>query len=166
MRYHFAPMTVEQAHAIGAWRYDPPYDLYNMGADEDALRELLDQDTPYYAGTDERGELAGFLCFKAAAQTLAGFLAGAYADHAALDIGLGLRPDLTGHGHGLAFLDAGLAFAREAFAPASFRLSVATFNGRAIKVYERAGFRPAHTFTHTTADGVYEFMTMVRPASP
>jgi len=27
MRYQFAPLTEEQARAIGAWRYDPPYDL-------------------------------------------------------------------------------------------------------------------------------------------
>jgi len=164
MRYQFAPLMEEQARAIGAWRYDPPYDLYNIGGEDD-LRELLDQDTPYYAATDERGELVGFLCFKTAAQTLSGLLAGAYADHDALDIGLGMRPDLTGRGHGLDFMNAGLAFARETFAPASFRLSVATFNLRAVKVYERAGFRPDRAFTHTAAGDAYEFMTMVRPAA-
>ncbi len=165
MRYQFAPMTAEQARAVGAWRYDPPYDLYDMDADEDGLREPLDQDTPYYAATDERGELVGFLCFKTAAQTLSGFLAGAYADPDALDIGLGMRPDRTGRGLGLDFFNAGLAFTRETFAPASFRLSVALFNDRAIKVYKRAGFRPAGAFTHTSSGGVHEFMTMIRPAS-
>ena len=169
MRYQFAPLTEEQARAIGAWRYDPPYDLYDMDTDEESLRELLDQDTPYYGATDERGELVGFLCFKTAVQTLSGLLAGAYADPDTLDIGLGMRPDLTGRGLGLDFMNAGLAFARETFHPASFRLSVAAFNDRAIKVYKRAGFQPGHTFTHTAhtpraTNGVYEFMTMVRAA--
>jgi len=168
MQYRFAPMTLEQARDVVTWRYDPPYDLYNIdGGDdsEDVPRELLDRDNPYYAATDEHGNLAGFFCFKSAARTLAGLLAGAYRDPDALDIGLGLRPALAGRGRGLDFMNAGLAFAQETFAPASFRLSVATFNRRAIAVYERAGFRPAAAFTHTSGRGVYEFMTMVRPAA-
>jgi [ribosomal protein S18]-alanine N-acetyltransferase len=43
---------------------------------------------------------------------------------------------------GLAYLQAGLAFATQRFTPRRFRLSVATFNERAIRVYERAGFSP------------------------
>jgi ribosomal-protein-alanine N-acetyltransferase len=75
-----------------------------------------------------------------------------------------MRPDLTGRGLGLAFVEAGLAFARETFAPASFRLSVATFNRRAIAVYARAGFRPRGTFSSHTNGGEHDFLVMTRPA--
>src|SRR5579884_2625660 len=162
MRYAFAPMTEEQAHTVASWRYDPPYDFYNADADPDDRQELLDRASPYYAMTDEREELIGFFCFKDTAQVPAGHEAGVYDDGDMLDIGLGLRPDLTGRGLGLAFVNAGLDFARATFAPKAFRLSVATFNRRAIAVYERAGFRPAGTFMSETNGGVYEFLVMTR----
>jgi len=165
VRYSFALMTLEQARVVSAWRYDPPYDFYNPSADPDDLQELLNRDAPYYAATDERGDLVGFFCFRSAAQTLGGLLSGAYADPDALDVGLGMRPDLTGRGLGAGFIEAGLAFARATFHPASFRLSVATFNRRAILAYERAGFRAGQTFMSHTSSGLHEFMAMTRPAS-
>jgi ribosomal-protein-alanine N-acetyltransferase len=82
-----------------------------------------------------------------------------------VDIGLGLRPDLTGRGLGLPFVLAGLEFARERFAPEGFRLTVAAFNERAILIYERAGFRGIETFTHRTNGGEHPFVLMVRESS-
>ena len=84
--------------------------------------------------------LAGFVCFGAEAQVSGARDAGLYVADA-LDIGLGLRPDLTGHGLGDAFVAACLDHARRTRHPRSLRLAVAEFNQRAIRVYERAGFR-------------------------
>ena len=81
-----------------------------------------------------------------------------------MDFGLGLRPDLTGRGLGLAYLSAGLVFAGQRFKPSRFRLSVATFNERAIRVYERAGFTPSRTFDHATNGSIHRFLEMTRPA--
>ena len=58
-----------------------------------------------------------------------------------VEIGLGLRPDLTGQGLGLQFFLEGVAFARDRFPGRRVTLNVAAFNERAITVYERAGFR-------------------------
>ncbi len=164
MAYTFSLLTDEQARAIAAWRYDPPYDFYNSDADPADLEELLDCRNPYYAVIDHQGAMIGFLCFGETARVLAGLTAGAYDDPDALDIGLGLRPDLTGQGHGFAFVEAGLDFARATFRPRLFRLSVAAFNRRAIRVYERAGFRPIRTFINGTNGDDTRFVVMVRPA--
>jgi RimJ/RimL family protein N-acetyltransferase len=165
MHLRFELLTAEQARAIADWRYPPPYDFYDATGDEDDLRELLDRAGPYYAALDEHGALVGFFCFKQTAQVPAGIPAGVYADPHALDVGLGMHPYLTGRGLGLAFVEAGLAFARDTFAPRSFRLSVATFNRRAIAVYARVGFRPLGTFVSHTNGGEHEFLVMTRPAS-
>jgi [ribosomal protein S18]-alanine N-acetyltransferase len=41
---------------------------------------------------------------------------------------------------------------------------VASFNRRAITVYERAGFTAVHTYTHRTNGGEWEFIAMKRSA--
>jgi [ribosomal protein S18]-alanine N-acetyltransferase len=41
---------------------------------------------------------------------------------------------------------------------------VATFNERAIKVYEGVGFVHGRTYRHETNGGVYEFLEMERRA--
>jgi len=165
MTYTFSLLSDEQARVIAAWRYEPPYDFYNSDADPTDLAELLDRRNPYYAVADGSGDFIGFFCFGETARMPAGVAAGAYDDPDALDIGLGMRPDLAGRGRGVTFVEAGLDFARATFRPRSFRLSVAAFNRRAIAVYERAGFRPTHTFISHTDSGDTEFLVMVRPAA-
>jgi ribosomal-protein-alanine N-acetyltransferase len=76
----------------------------------------------------------------------------------------GLRPDLTGRGPGLAFVQASLDFARQAFAPASFVLYVYTWNERAIRVYERASFRRVRVFTQSSKNGESEWLEMAKEA--
>src|SRR2546421_416682 len=60
-----------------------------------------------------------------------------------VEVGLGLRPDLTGRGLGESFSRAALDFARAEWSPRRFRLYVAAWNRRALRVYERLGFREA-----------------------
>jgi [ribosomal protein S18]-alanine N-acetyltransferase len=105
----------------------------------------------YHSVYDERGDLVGYLCFGEDARVAAGRRTGVYEREAALDVGLGMRPDLTGRGLE-EFLHAGLRLARETYSPQAFRLTVATFNRRAIRVYEKAGFRAVETFGAPTPD--------------
>ena len=158
--YVFTPINDEEARAVVSWRYEPPYDFYELANDPEGLEELLgppERREGYYAVRSD-GELVGFFCFGPGGQ-LPSF---DYADDGSLDIGLGLRPDLTGKGLGLEFLLAGLEFGRRHFAPAGFRLAVATFNERAIQVYERGGFRRVTVFTHHSGGGDYPFLLMKR----
>ncbi len=143
IEFTFAPLDEPAARAILAWRYAGEYALYNLPPDAaDAhLRAFLDPLNGYYALTDEGGALLAFCCFGAAAQ-VAGY---AYREPA-LDIGLGLRPDLTGRGHGLDYVNVVIAFAAEAFGPPALRVTIAAFNVRAQRVWQKAGFRPAGAF--------------------
>jgi [ribosomal protein S18]-alanine N-acetyltransferase len=71
-----------------------------------------------------------------------------------------MRPDLTGRSLGAEFLRAGLRFARETYSPPAFRLTVAAFNLRAIRVYERAGFETVETFGAPTMGAEWEWLLM------
>lgn len=159
-------MTEVAAHAIGSWRYEPPYSFYNPAAEalDEVLAEMLDGS--YYAVLDDRGGLAGFVAFGATAQVPGGHTHGAYRDDA-LDIGLGMRPDLTGRGLGREFLRACIDFAWERYSPPMLRLSVAIFNKRAITVYERAGFQAGPIVPSPTPGGETDFLVMTLvPQSP
>ncbi len=159
--YVFRPLDEENAREIVRWHYEAPYDFYDVVNDPDDLAELLDPERRqgYYAVLSG-DELVGFFCFGAEARVPSGH----YSEGGAVDVGLGLRPDLTGKGLGLGFLLEGLEFARRRFSPEGFRLSVATFNERAILVYERAGFRRVKVFTHHTNGGEHPFLLMTREA--
>ena len=151
--YRFRQMEDEEATQISGWQYEPPYDFYDATSDPDDLQELLDakrRKDAYFSVFDEDGALAGFFQFEKADNTV--------------DVGLGMRPDLTGQGLGIEYLLAGLEFARERYSPDRFTLSVATFNERAIVVYERAGFRRGNEYMHHTNGGEYLFLSMTREA--
>jgi [ribosomal protein S18]-alanine N-acetyltransferase len=114
------PLGPDEAALLDDWRYDPPYEFYN-GEDDPVLspeRFFLVRDGD---------EIVGFYYFDARDDTV--------------EIGLGLRPDLTGKGLGLEFFLDGVAFAHGRFPGRRVTLNVAAFNTRAITVYERAGFR-------------------------
>ena len=156
MNYYFRPMTDTDAVAVSGWRYDVPYSVYN--GDPRGIATLLDPRNAYYTVRSEDRGLIGMCCFGPDAR-----VPGARYDDAALDVGLGMRPDLTGQRLGLALVNAILDFGRETYHPAAFRLTVATFNRRAITVYERAGFRPGRVFMSSGANPI-EFVQMTREA--
>ena len=145
-------MTAADAHAIAAWRYPGEYSFYDADADLDDLAELLDP--------AEWGQRY-FAADKLADHTLAGFVMVKLTGSTA-EIGLGLRPDLTGHGLGESFLRACLQFASAALRARSYTLAVAAFNRRAITVYERAGFEEVDRFEHLTNGGRHAFIRMAR----
>jgi ribosomal-protein-alanine N-acetyltransferase len=116
----------------------------------------------YHSVYDERGDLVGYFCFGEDARVAAGRRTGVYEREAALDVGLGMRPDLTGRGLGEEFLHASLRLARETYSPQAFRLTVATFNRRAIRVYEKAGFRAVEKFGAPTPGKEGEWLVMRR----
>ncbi|MGH2487647.1 MAG: GNAT family N-acetyltransferase [Ktedonobacterales bacterium] len=163
----FTPITEDDARAIRAWRYPAPFDAYNMGDPAEALAEMLDPRSPYVAARDEQGELVGYVCFGSAASVTDVAEPRLFDADGALCFGLGMRPDLTGQGAGvgLAFVRAGLEYARQRFAPASFRLYALDWNERAIHVYEQTGFQRMGVLRVTNRHGDLDFVEMRRPAN-
>ena len=136
--------------AILEWHYEAPYDIYDPASDdvEVAMQFFLDPQNAYHTITDEHGDLLAYCCFGPDGQ-----VPGTDYSAGALDIGLGVRPDLTGQGHGLEYVNAVLDFARRTFPPTAFRVTVAEFNKRAQRVWKKAGFRPMQTFLRS-GDGM------------
>jgi ribosomal-protein-alanine N-acetyltransferase len=114
------PASPATLAALETWRYGPPYDFYDGD-----VEPVLNPERFFEVFAPD-GSLVGFYYFEEKGE--------------ALEIGLGLAPELVGRGLGLEFFRAGVEFGRQRFRPAKVILAVAAFNERAIKVYERAGF--------------------------
>ena len=130
------------------WKYPGEYAFYDMTADPEDYEEIV---TPEkrgnrYFSVFDGDDLTGFFCVEQ--------------DGADVEIGLGLRPGLTGQGRGKAFLEEILRFVRENYSFEKIKLDVVSFNQRAIKVYERAGFLKTGTAKVSTNGGVYDFVLM------
>ncbi|WP_214875083.1 GNAT family N-acetyltransferase [Exiguobacterium sp. CH10] len=145
--YH-RPMTLEWAGQIQEWTYGAPYDFYNQSPSEEGIDELMT-----YQAMLEDHELIGFYCIGAVAQVPNSTYP--YSSDFT-DIGFGMRPDLTGKGYGKSFVTYVMERAAERGGP--LRLTVASFNERAIHLYETLGF---HTITSFERSEV-PFQVMVR----
>ena len=130
------------------WKYDGEYAFYDMTADPEDYEEIVDPEKRgdrYFSVFGGDG-LTGFFCVER--------------EGADVEIGLGLRPDLTGKGRGRAFLEEILRFVRENYSFEKIRMDVASFNQRAVKVYERAGFMKTGTAKAPANGGIYDFTRM------
>ncbi len=142
MQLSFQPMDRVSAAAIVTWRYEPPYDFYNGSRDgDDAITAMIDPTNQFVAIRERDLGLAAFCSFG-----LDGQVPGGDYSAEALDLGLGIRPDLTGHGWGSSFVAAVIAQAKTIHTPKRLRVTIAEFNQRARLVWERAGFHFVQRF--------------------
>ncbi len=147
------PLTREHALDVCTWRYPAPYDCYDMTeADPDWM---VDKESGFHALLSG-DELIGFRSFGPDGQ-----VPGWEYDNQALDTGGGLRPHLLGQGHGRDAISAGLAFGRSKCAPQAFRVTVASFNARALRTVEGLGFQRTGRFD--AANDGRSFEVLVRP---
>ncbi|MDG4658390.1 GNAT family N-acetyltransferase [Ectobacillus antri] len=145
-------MTEEYAVQIANWDYEYPYEFYNMEGSEEAVQELL---AGSYQAVVAGEDVIGYFCTGKAAQVPAGQLAGIY-DEPGIDIGVGMRPDLTGQKRGRPFFSFVLDHIDQG--GLDLRLTVAAFNRRAIHLYEVFDFRIVNSFLR----GNTEFYVMKR----
>lgn len=158
----FSRMTAEEARVVLGWRWPDVAALYepDLSRMEEEVEWLLTPEYHYHAVRDGGGELIGFCCFGDDAQVVGG-------DYAldALDVGLGLRPDLVGRGLAQEFLGEVMAFGVAQFAATSVRATVAADNQRSLRMFLRAGFEETQRF-HSEDDPPIEFAILVRRAVP
>jgi len=143
------------ARRVLMWHYEEPYDLYNSEISTNALTELLNGS--YFVVGDAQDQVIGYFCIGESAQVPAGSYFGAYPS-GFVDVGIGMKPELTGKGFGTTFFSFILDYIKEYFGPVSFRLTVDLYNTRAIHLYEKLGFNRELTFHFE--DSV--FITMVK----
>lgn len=149
-------MTEDYAELISQWRYPAPYESYSMKANQEEIDQLMNG--LHAAVLDEAGVLTGFLAFGWAAQVRGAASESIYEDESFSDIALGLKPELCGRGLGIELVQCAISFIKALFPEDGVRLTVRADNPRAVRVYRRAGFREAETFTHE--DGA-NYITMV-----
>jgi len=139
------------------WRYAPPYSAYDLDPQDSAiLAALIDPANSYHAIL--RGdEMAGFFCLGPDARVPGGTY-----DEGHVDLGLGLRPDLTGSGNGHIFLDAVLGFIEAHIPGRPLRATIVGWNQRAIRLCQRAGFRISQRFITQYGAKQQEYVVLVK----
>lgn len=151
----FHSVTMREGHAeeICTWSYPPPYDIYGflpweqMKALEVEFGDPVIREQQYISILDDKESLWGF--------------AQLFPMHEVTRIGLGMRPDWCGRGMGKRFMQTITREARRRRPCDEIDLEVMTWNERAIRAYEKAGFRITDTYERLTPKGTDLFHCMV-----
>ena len=151
----FRSLEREHALAILKWRYTPPYDYYNFDADtiQEDLCYLLDPKNTFCAILNLQGELEGYCSFGSDGQVIGGDY-----NNEALDIGMGMRPDLVGQGRGKQYAQAVAKYGANQYRAQQLRVTIAEFNQRAQRVWEQLGFEQAEKFVKIGTKEVFVVM--------
>lgn len=136
---------------MASWSYPGPWAVYDVTAP-------LDPAEGFWAVLDDTAEgsdVVGFACFGVEAR-----VPGLEERPGVLDVGVGMRPDLTGHGRGRAFAEAVLAHAGQVSSARTLRAAVQEWNERSLRLLLGLGF--VRTGTHRVGDVTYAVVE--RPA--
>ena len=112
-------MTLDRAMECVGWRYEPPYDLYNIPEAEREIEiaGMLDRSSRTFAVLSE-GEFIGIRSFGEDGRVEGGVYPDGYQD-----TGGALRPDMTAKGLGEGIIRAGLQFGARRFGFSRFRVT-------------------------------------------
>lgn len=151
MTVTFHPITQQEKQLICSWRYPAPYHIYNLPDAENykaagAGFYNTDKEKNYYTYyTDD---------------TFIGYTNFSEKDSYIL-IGIGLRPEYCGKGYGKAVLKTACELCKDLFPDRAPALQVRSWNKRAIRCYEKAGFViDEKPYNITTPLGPGEFVKM------
>lgn len=151
--FHVTPMDVLHAEEICQWSYEPPYNIYGWMPWEQMEALGIEFGDPqlrkeqYVSVLNEKDELCGF--------------AQLFPMEGVVRLGIGMRPELCGHGLGRRFVDAVVLAALQRYPGREVDLEVLTWNQRAIRTYQKSGFTITDTYERMTPTGSKPFYCMV-----
>ncbi|RIE01674.1 GNAT family N-acetyltransferase [Cohnella faecalis] len=147
-------MTENDAKKICEWRYPEPYDVYRWLTWDEMVRQAKEFGDP-----DIRSQQ--FRSFRSAENDLVGY-AQLFPLDRAIRLGIGLRPDLCGRGYGTSLIRLAAELARSRMPPdGEVDLEVERWNVRAIRAYEKAGFRITDEYERRASHGMVSILCMV-----
>ncbi|CAM4501041.1 GNAT family N-acetyltransferase [Paenibacillus typhae] len=151
--FYVVPMEASHAEDICGWEYRPPYNIYGWLPWEQMQALGIEFGDPqlrteqYVSVVDEEGDLCGF--------------AQLFPMEGVVRLGIGMRPELCGHGRGHSFMNAIVQAALERYPDREIDLEVLTWNQRAIRTYQKCGFTITDTYERRTPSGDKPFYCMV-----
>jgi [ribosomal protein S18]-alanine N-acetyltransferase len=144
------PLTIEDGMDIAMWRYPGPWAVY------DAL-EAPRPDEGYWAVCADDDRLVGFCCLGDAARPV-----GLEPDPGALDVAIGVRPELIGHGLGSEVGRVAVGYARRVSDGRRLRCAVRDWNHAGLEAAHQSGF--AEVGEHTVQGQCYVLLEVPLPA--
>lgn len=143
-------MTEDEKYVIADWRYSGDYALYNTRPYEEDRQKGVGFAHPGFIGFSfyDRDALIGFTCL--------------YEEDREIMIGIGVAPEYCGRGYGREMLETTCGLSETMFPGKPLYLEVRTWNARAVRCYEKAGFViDGEPFTQRTGLGEGTFYRMM-----
>lgn len=137
---------------VCSWKYEGQYSIYNFPQWDIVVKNN-------WAITNKEKREKEFLSVLDVEDNYCGYVRlQDKGDH--ILIGLGLKPSSCGHGLGRELMEILIDYCHENYPDKKLSLEVRGFNKRAIKCYERAGFKVVKTYHKDTPIGPEEFIYM------
>jgi [ribosomal protein S18]-alanine N-acetyltransferase len=138
----FQKMDKECATTICGWKYPEPYDVYNITESEVTQQiDYMVYDKNQFCSIYRGSELCGFISVGKDA-----LVKGGNYQEEAIDVGMGLKPDITGKGTGAWYVSKVVEYIISEHKPERIRVTIAEFNNRAIKVWLKNEFQIVQKF--------------------
>lgn len=151
----YLPTEEPSAREFLTWKYKPPYQIYNYASenfDKDLAYSLDPKNNIHSMYRDD--ELIGYCSFGRDARVPGG----KYSEDA-LDIGLMIKPELTGQGLGSSFVANIAHYGTENYGLKKLRVTILESNLRALRVWEKNVFRKTQSFERESDQLRFVIMT-------
>ncbi|WP_454055224.1 GNAT family N-acetyltransferase [Clostridium sp. Marseille-Q7071] len=148
MKLEFRIPVKSDIEDILTWKYDGIYSFYDNSIQKEKIEwiESCINSDDNFSIYNEQNELVGNCSF--------------YYIEEFFCLGVQMRPELTGKGFGTEFVRAIINFGKKKYNLSYIDLTVAKFNKRAIKVYEKLGFKIIEEIVNTIRGNDYDFLIM------